>query len=156
MRTFYAIKRMVYLKITNEEGLTLVEVVVAFLVLALVLISSVVVYAEGFQVTKSSGNSLVAYQVAKQDINQLATYEELNWTWPGSLPSQFQATQSNPDVTTVNHLTYDSWYSYISCPYGRTLVVLEVTVVVSWKDGSGNHQYQLTDGLAGPTKAVCP
>lgn len=144
------------LEVYSENGMTLIEVVVAFLVLLIVLLGSIYVYAEGFQVTKSSGSSLVAYQVAKQSLSNLKSYEQFHWQWPSNLPAQFTATNANPDSTTINGLKYNYWYSYITCPYGPQVAILEVTVVVNWKDGSGSHSYQVTDGLAGPNGAICP
>lgn len=138
----------------DDQGLTIVEVLAAFLVLIIATLALVGVYVTGYRLTHDSANSLAAYQVAKYDLDSLKAYEQYNWTWPAQLPAQF--TTSAPTMV-VNNVSYKTLYQYVSCPSGSFSLMIEVYVKVTWNDSTGSHAYSLASGIAAPQGVLrCP
>jgi Tfp pilus assembly protein PilV len=137
----------------NEEGMTIIETMVALLVLLIGIIGTISVFTIAVQASQTQANRLSAVHVANQDLSNLTSYETLNWTWPSGLPLQFTTL---PPTTVIGNVTYYSSFSYVTCPVNSIEVNLEVTVQVTWKDASGQHSYSETSGLAAPFGASCP
>lgn len=130
----------------KNDGFTLVEVIVASLVLGLVFISSIATLTYGFKLLESARFNTLASQVIQSEIETLRLN---NWTQLSTLPSSQSITISS-DMANAGFNRFSGWRIVTPVRTGKTKLIV---VGVQWTATSGQvHSrryttYMSKDGL---------
>jgi type II secretory pathway pseudopilin PulG len=138
--------------LTREEGMTIVEVLVASFLLLLALLGSLVVYSAVNAYAARNIDTSAAVRVADRAINEWYASENQNFTWSSKMPAYFNSYP--PQV--VNNVRYNVTFTFTDCPHGSFPPLIEATVTVTWKSLNVNRSFVELAGFAPPQGVSCP
>ncbi|MBP2635081.1 MAG: hypothetical protein H6Q72_988 [Firmicutes bacterium] len=125
----------------RQQGYLYMDAVSAIFILsiALLAISGMFVYAT--KLSSSANHYTAATNMARQQMELLKRWTASDWSDP-SLPASIPW-QGDPDKLTVNKMTFEV-ETIINQPSNIDPSLLQITVIVSWKEPNGTKNVQLT------------
>ena len=122
---------------TGDEGFTLLEVVVSFILFAIVAASATAAIANSISASNTTNNRVAATNLAQQAIAKARADH-------ATLESSPNATTTSGNYTIAQTATIPTSGS-TTCPVGSTI---PFTVIVSWKDGSATRSVRMDTVIA--------
>ncbi|MBU4305104.1 MAG: prepilin-type N-terminal cleavage/methylation domain-containing protein [Candidatus Omnitrophica bacterium] len=124
------------LKLPNLSGLSLIEVIVSILILAIICGGMFVVASQGFAASRKSRERIGASMFAKEIIEEYADWNRLVARTGGNPP--LNGTYTNPpSAVTRNNVTYTASITVSNGPVAAAANQLkQLEVTVSWPNGS--------------------
>ncbi|MBI4846906.1 MAG: prepilin-type N-terminal cleavage/methylation domain-containing protein [Candidatus Omnitrophica bacterium] len=115
----------------QEKGLSLVEVIIAIMVLAIICTGMMKIFAQGFNISKKEKDFLGACLFAQEIVE-----EYFNWAAVGAMNGSYS---NPPNPVTRNMITYTPALNVIDSPAAppASSELKQVEVVINW--GSGDN-----------------
>ena len=134
-------------KACRREAFTIVEVVVALALIALLVVAVYSAIASGIGTVRMARENLRATQILleKTEVVRLYHWDQLKTVPTGFVPAQFVANYDTTSASTNSGILYYGTIQIAPADTGTTYAddMREVTVTVNWKTGSINRTRQM-------------
>lgn len=125
----------------RQQGYLYVDAVIAVCILSLALLAVSGMFVNATKLSSSANHYTAATNIARQQMELLKRWTASDWSDP-SLPASIPW-QGDPDKLTVNKMTFEV-KTLITQPSGIDPDLLQITVIVSWKERNDTRNVQLT------------
>lgn len=131
------------IKIKEQSGFLLVEVLVAIAIIAVALAAILGLYIQNANTTSNSGHYTVAANLAQKQMELLKSKQSSFWatlTLPASIP--WQDTGINPSELLPS---YSVTTTAKACPEDTTNSLVQVEVMITWPEANGKRSITITN-----------
>lgn len=119
----------------NERGFSMIEVIMATAIVAIVMVEIVGVTTRGLRMTSSLSNITVACLIASDKIEEIYTMS------PEAVISSFPMGQTR----LVSDLPNGQWY--VAYPKGTNVDPIQIDVYVKWQENNREHLFKVSTML---------